>query len=81
MEASLLYKYIYSEKNDSYVNINILNRSIKKPVQNKYGDFISDKPDKTMHGLGLKSIKSTIKKTAENFQLIIVLKIRSFMQL
>ena len=55
------------KKNDSYVNINILNRSIKKPVQNKYGDFISDKPDKTMHGLGLKSIKSTIKKNGGEF--------------
>lgn len=55
------------KKNDSYVNINILNRSVKKPVQNKYGDFISDKQDKAMHGLGLKSIKSTIKKNGGEF--------------
>lgn len=58
---------LIQKNNDSYVNITVLNRCAKAPVQNKYGDFISDKEDKSMHGLGIKSIKRTVKENGGEF--------------
>ena len=53
---------ITRRQNQKITTISLVNSCRQEPKQLKNGDFETSKPDKAMHGVGIKSIRHTIKE-------------------